>query len=257
MPINRRQFNRAILVGGTATAASSTYSFFFPKPAEAYSSTISLRDLSSQGFYQGLRRYAAAKEQKGVLSSVLRNRPTNLDQVAPGSSSVIREADAALRSRAFNQNLTELAEAGYGSVSRLWARQKQENVGANVGSCFVQNYEGDYYTSKLAGPFTAAIYRALPILFEDVKIKQPELVKILLPVRSLKDDDSKDDLSSWFGANGQAYTLWATESGQVRCDYQVKKDGPSGFGEIKISMEAEDHPPRNLRIRVNFIRFFS
>jgi hypothetical protein len=257
MPISRRQFNRSILVGGTATAVSSTYSFFFPKPAEAYESTISLGNLSSQAFYQGLRRYAATKEQKGVLSSVLSNRPTDLDQTAPGSSDVIRQADATLRSRDFNQNPTELAEAGYASVSRLWARQKQENVGTNVGSCFIQNYEGDYYTSKLAGPFTAAIYRTLPILFEDAKIKQPELVKILLPIRSLKDDNSKDDLSSWFGINGQAYTVWETAAGNVQCDYQLKKSGPSGFGEIKVSMEAEDHPARNLRIRINFIRFFS
>jgi len=256
MSISRRQFNRVALFGGAAVASSS-YNFFFPKPAEAFSDIFSLRDLSSQKFFEKLQKYASAKERTGVLTAVLEGRPNRLDKTAPGAIPIIQEADKTLRSKNFIQSRTELAEAGNGGVSRLWARQKREDVGANVGSCFVQAYQGDFYSSKLAGPFTTAIHRALPILFHDARLKQPDIASILLPVRSLVDDNSGDDLSSWFGNDGTANTYWATELGKVRCEYKLKKQGAKGFGEVNITMEAEDHPTRNIAIKVTFDKFFS
>jgi hypothetical protein len=247
MGFTRRQFNRAALAT-SASAAASSYNFFFPRPAEAYQVEFRLADLSTRAFFNRLKQYATAEEKAGALSAILRGE-NNVDGIPQSAISVIRDADATLQDRNFTQRGTELAQTNSGTVSRLWAKQQLENVGVNVGSCFVQMYEGDFTDAKLAGPFVTAIHQALPILAREDKLSPEEVASFLLPVRSLVD---QDDLVNWFGDNGTASTAWWTASGKVYCEYKLKKPGPGGFGEVKITMEGARLPGRNITIAVKF-----
>ena len=247
MGFTRRQFNRAALATG-ASAAASSHSFFFPRPAEAYQVEFRLADLSTRAFFSRLKQYATAEEKAGALSAILRGE-NNVDGIPLGAATVIRDADATLQDRNFTQRGTELAQTNGDTVSRLWAKQQLENVGVNVGSCFVQKYEGDFTDAKLAGPFVTAIHQALLILAKEDKLSPEEVASFLLPIRSLRD---QDDLVNWFGNNGTASTDWWTASGQVNCEYKLKKPGPGGFGEVKITMEGARLPGRNITIAVKF-----
>jgi hypothetical protein len=247
MNLTRRQFGR-LAIATSASAAANSCGFFFPRPAEAYQIKFSLADLSTRSFFNRLKQYATAQEQAGVLASILRGE-SDISGVPEAAASVIRDADLVLQDRNFTKLGTELAQTKSGTVSRLWARQQIENVGINVGSCFVQRYEGDFTDAKLAGPFVTAIHQALPILAREDKLSPEDLAGFLLPVQSLQD---QDDLVDWFGQNGSAETAWWTASGKVYCTYKLKKPGPGGFGVVNITMEGERLPARNIAITVNF-----
>jgi hypothetical protein len=247
MNLTRRQFNRAALLGG-ATVASSSYNLFFPRPAAAYRVEFQLANLSTQNFLARLKTYASAQERAGALSAILQGQNGVID-IPDNAADVIRNADGVLQNRQFTQRGTELSEISGSTLSRLWSKQRLEEVGVNVGSCFVQPFEGDFTDAKLAGPFVTAIHQALPILAKEDKLSPAEIASFLLPVRSLVD---QDDLVDWFGQDGTASTAWWTAEGKVRCTYKLKKPGPGGFGEVTITMEGERLPARNIAITVNF-----
>jgi hypothetical protein len=247
MRLTRRQFNRAALMGG-ATIASSSYNLFFPRPAAAYRVEFQLANLSTQNFLARLKTYASAQERAGALSAILQGQNGVID-IPDTAADVIRNADGILQERQFTQRGTELSEITGSTLSRLWSKQKLEEVGVNVGSCFVQPFDGDFTDAKLAGPFVTAIHQALPILVKEDKLSPAEVASFLLPVRSLVD---QDDLVDWFGQNGIAKTAWETAEGKVQCTYKLKKSGPGGFGEVTITMEGERLPTRNIAITVRF-----
>jgi hypothetical protein len=248
MALTRRQFNRAALMGG-ATIASSSYNLFFPRPAAAYQVEFQLANLSTQKFLAQLKTYASAQERVGALRDILRGK-NGVINIPDNVADIIWDAEAILQDRQFTQSGTELSEINSSStLSRLWSKQKLEAVGVNVGSCFVQSFEGDFTAAKLAGPFVTAIHQALPILAKEDKLIPDEIASFLLPVRSLVD---QDDLVDWFGQDGTAKTAWETAEGKVQCEYKLKKPGPGGFGEVTITMEGERLPARNIAITVNF-----
>jgi hypothetical protein len=39
---------------------------------------------------------------------------------------------------------------------------------------------------------------------------------------------------------------WFTGSGEVSCEYSLKEPGPGGFAEVRITMESEKLPGRNI-----------
>lgn len=253
MSINRRKFNRIALLGGASFATSS--GIFFPKPAEAYSLEFPLKALSAGKVFDELLRYSAARAIPGVLSPILQGRSNFENQIEPGAASVIRSADKVLVNRQFTNNRTELARAGTGAAtSLLWGRQRQENLGPNVGFGFVQKYEDSFTDAKISGPTMTGIYNAQKVLV-DQRLTPDEIAGSLLPVRS-----TLDDLGSWAGDNdpsvglksGVGFTQYQTASGMVTSRYDLVVPGPNGFGTVQIIIEADEQPRRNITITVKF-----
>ncbi len=245
MGISRRQLNRFVLFGGTSLA-STTYRFFFPKPAEAYSLEFPLRELSSAAVFNRFQNLSAARALPGALSSILQGSSGG---VAPGEAGTIRAADQVLRANRFVQDRTELAKVG-GNVtgSLLWGRQRQDLEGPNVGFGFVQQFENAFTDAKLSGPTMAGIHNAQKVLAAQ-RLGPREISGSILPVRS-----TYDDLGGWTGENnsGVSFTQYRTTLGIATFRYDLKKPGRAGFGEVQITMEAEDQPTRNVLVVVRF-----
>ncbi|HEY9671446.1 MAG TPA: hypothetical protein V6D11_08385 [Waterburya sp.] len=253
MSISRRKFTRIAIFGGASFATSS--GIFFPKPAEAYSLEFPLKALSASKVFDALLRYSAARAIPGVLSPILQGSSNIGGQIEPGAASVIRLADQVLVNRQFTKNRTELARAGAGAAtSLLWGRQRQENLGPNVGFGFVQKYEDSFTDAKISGPTMTGIYNAQKVLV-DQRLTPDEIAGSLLPVRS-----TLDDLGSWAGDNdpsvgvksGVGFTQYQTASGIVTSRYDLVVPGPNGFGTVQIIIEADEQPRRNITITVKF-----
>jgi hypothetical protein len=247
MSISRRQFNRMVLFGSASFASSS--GIFFPKPAEAYSIEFSLQALSTGKVFNSFQQYSAAQAIPGVLSQILEGESNFTGQVEPEVASVIRSADSVLRNNQFIQNRTELARAGGGvATSLLWGRQRQENVGPNVGFGFVQNYQDSVTDAKISGPTITGIYNSQLVL-ADQRLTPDEIAGILLPVRS-----TFDDLGSWAGEgnSGVSFAGYRTALGEVTSRYDLIEPGPGGFGRVQITMESESQPRRDIIVKVKF-----
>jgi hypothetical protein len=245
--ISRRQFNRLTLLGGSSLA-STTYSFFFPKPAEAYSLAFSLQQFSTELVFGRLQRFSAARALPGLLTPILQGGSGG-GFVEPEAASVIRQADSFLQRNQFSQGRTELAQAGRGvAISSLWGRQRQEAFGNNVGFGFVQRFQDDFSDAKISGPTMSGIHNAQPIL-ADQRVTPIEIAGSILPVRS-----TFDALGGWEGDNGSgvAFQQYRTALGAVTTRYDLKQPGRGGFGEVRMQIEAEDQPTRNIIIRVRF-----
>jgi hypothetical protein len=247
MSISRRQFNRMALLGGASFA--STSGIFFPKPAEAYSLEFPLQALSTGKVFNSFRQYSAAQAIPGILSQILESESTSTGQVEPEAASVIRSADLVLRNNQFIQNRTELARAGGGAATNLlWGRQRQENVGPNVGFGFVQKYQDSFTDAKLSGPTITGIYNSQLVL-ADQRLTPDEIAGSLLPVRS-----TYDDLGSWSGEGNSrvSFTQYRTALGEVTFRYELVEPGRGGFGRVQITMESESQPRRDIVVKVKF-----
>jgi hypothetical protein len=237
------------LLGGASFA--STSGIFFPKPAEAYSLEFPLQALSTGKVFNSFQRYSAAQAIPGVLSEILEGESTSRGQVELEAASVIRSADRVLRENQFIQNRTELARAGGGAAtSLLWGRQRQENVGPNVGFGFVQKYQDSVTDAKLSGPTVIGIYNS-QIVLADQRLTPDEIAGSLLPVRSTYDDEA---LYSWAGQknSGVGFTQYRTALGEVFSRYEVIEPGSGGFGRVQITMESESQPRRDIIVKVKF-----
>jgi hypothetical protein len=257
MSINRRKFNRIALLGGASFATSS--GIFFPKPAEAYSLEFSLKALSAGKVFDDIIRYSSARAIPGILSPILQGRANFESQIEPEAASVIRTADQVLVNHQFTKNRTELAQSGAGAAtSLLWGRQKQENLGPNVGFGFVQKYEDSFTDAKISGPTMTGIYNAQKVLV-DQRLTPDEIAGSLLPVRSQLDDlgswdgDSDPSIPSIGMNSGGGFTQYQTASGVVTSRYDLVVPGPNGFGKVLIIIEAAEQPRRDITIVVKFI----
>ncbi|MBE9112305.1 Tat pathway signal protein [Nodosilinea sp. LEGE 07298] len=247
MSINRRQFNRLALFGG-ASLASQSYSFFFPKPAEAYNLDFSLRDFSTGQVFTRLQRLSAARPVPGVLTPILQGGAGG-GQIESGAANVIRRADQGLQRNNFIQSRTELARAGTGTAaSSLWGRQRQEGFGNNVGFAFIQNFQGDFSDARLSGPTMTGIHNAQPVLSTQ-RLSPLEIAGSTLPVRS-----TFDALGGWEGDNGSgvAFQQYRTALGMVTTRYDLRQPGRGGFGDVQMRIEAYDQPTRVISVRVRF-----
>jgi hypothetical protein len=254
MSINRRKFNRMALLGGASFATSS--GIFFPKPAEAYELEFPLKALSAGKVFDDIIRYSSARAIPGILSPILQGRANFESQIEPEAASVIRSADQVLVNRQFTKNRTELAKSGAGAAtSLLWGRQRQENLGPNVGFGFVQKYEDSFTDAKISGPTMTGIYNAQKVLV-DQRLTPDEIAGSILPVRS-----QLDDLGSWAGDSDPSvgrnprvgFTQYQTASGIVTSRYDLVVPGPKGFGKVQIMIEAAEQPRRDITIIVKFI----
>lgn len=256
MSLSRRQFNRIIIWGGASFAASTTSGIFFPKPAEAYSLEFPLSAFSANGVFNGLQKYSGLQPLSGALSAILQGN-TNSSKVPSDAAKLIRTADREFVNRNFTNNRTELAQTGSGvesSISRLWGRQKQENVGANVGFGFVQKFQDEYFDAKISGPTLCGIHNAQRVL-ADQRLAPPEIAASLLPTRSTFDDWGSwaGDTDAAAGRNpGVALAQYNTSAGTVTSRYDLVQPGPRGFGRVEFTVEAEDQPTRSILVTVKF-----
>lgn len=264
MSLNRRRFIHSALLGSASFGATS--GLFFPKPAESYKVDFSLAELSTQkvlkqfqrsisvktvssgAVFSGFRRFSAADVLPGELERILSNRFT-AQLVNQGEANVIRAADSTLQRNNFVRGRTELARAGQGvATSLLWGRQRQETVGPNPGFGFVQEFRNTYFDSKLSGATVTGIHLAQQIL-ADQRVSANEIAGSVLPVRS-----TYEDLGSWEGepSSRTAFAQYNTALGRFTVRYDAVDYRPGGRGEIRITMEGESIPTRNVLVTVLF-----
>ncbi len=259
MSLSRRQFNRFIIWGGASFTASATSGIFFPKPAEAYALEFPLSALSASSVFADIQRFCGAQPVPGALSSILEGNTTVNSKIPPDAVNRIRTADREFVTRNFTSNRTELALAGSGSgfaadTSRLWGRQKQDNLGPNVGFGFVQKYEDQYSDAKISGPTMCGIYNSQKVL-ADQRLTPPEIAAALLPTRSTLDDwgSWSGDTDGSVGRNpGVAFAQYRTAGGTVTSRYELVEPGPKGFGRVQLIVEAENQPRRTILVTVRF-----
>jgi len=260
MSISRRQFNRIVIWGGASFAASATSGIFFPKPAEAYSLEFPISALSADRVFNGIQKYCGAQPIPGVLSPILQGNTNVSSQIKPAAANAIRRADKEFVDRNFTSKRTELGQVGKSeedntlSVSRLWGRQRQEQVGPNVGFGFVQKWEDQYSDAKISGPTMCAIHNAQQVL-ADQRLTPPEIVASVLPTRSRIDDTSSwgGDADASAGRNpGAVFAQYKTAAGTVTSRYDLVEPGPKGFGRVEYTIEAEDQPRRVILVTVRF-----
>ncbi|MBE9119981.1 Tat pathway signal protein [Tychonema sp. LEGE 07199] len=262
MTISRRQFNRIVIWGGASFAASATSGIFFPKPAEAYSLEFPISALSADRVFNGIQKYCGAQPIPGVLSTILQGNTNVSNKVESAAANAIRRADKEFVDRNFTSKRTELGQVGKSeedntlSVSRLWGRQRQDQVGPNVGFGFVQKWEDQYSDTKISGPTMCAIHNAQQVL-ADQRLTPPQIAASLLPSRSRVDDD---DWGSWGGDAdasagrnpGAVFAQYNTAAGTVTSRYDLVEPGPRGFGRVEYTIEAENQPRRVILVTVRF-----
>ncbi|XZN95969.1 MAG: Tat pathway signal protein [Microcoleus sp.] len=260
MSISRRQFNRIVIWGGASFAASATSGIFFPKPAEAYSLEFPISALSADRVFNGIQKNCGAQPIPGVLSPILQGNTNVSSQIKPAAANAIRRADKEFVDRNFTSKRTELAQLGKSeddntkSVSRLWGRQRQENVGPNVGFGFVQKWEDQYSDAKISGPTMCAIHNAQRVL-ADQRLTPPEIAASVLPTRSRIDDNISwgGDADASAGRNpGAVFAQYDTAGGTVISRYELVEPGPKGFGRVEYTIEAENQPRRVILVTVRF-----
>jgi len=260
MSISRRQFNRIVIWGGASFAASATSGIFFPKPAEAYSLEFPISALSADRVFNGIQKYCGSQPIPGVLSPILQGNSNVSSQIKPAAANAIRRADKEFVDRNFTSKRTELGQVGKSeedntlSVSRLWGRQRQEQVGPNVGFGFVQKSGDQYSDAKISGPTMCAIHNAQQVL-ADQRLTPPEIAASVLPTRSRLDDWGSwgGDADASAGRNpGAVFAQYNTAAGTVTSRYDLVEPGPKGFGRVEYIIEAEDQPRRVILVTVRF-----
>jgi hypothetical protein len=260
MSISRRQFNRIVIWGGSSFAASATSGIFFPKPAEAYSLEFPISALSADRVFNGIQKNCGAQAIPGVLSPILQGNTNVRSDIKADAIKRIRTADQEFLNRNFTRNRTELAQIGNSSedntrsVSRLWGRQRQEQVGPNVGFGFVQKWGDQYSDAKISGPTMCAIHNAQQVL-ADQRLTPPEIAASVLPTRSRLDDWGSwgGDADASAGRNpGAVFAQYDTAGGTVTSRYDLVEPGPRGFGRVEYIIEAEDQPRRVILVTVRF-----
>jgi len=259
MSISRRQFNRIIIWGGASFAASATSGIFFPKPAEAYSLEFPISALSADLVFNGIQKHCGAQALPGVLSPIIQGNIDVNSKIESAAANAIRTADKQFVDRNFTSKRTELAITGSGSnfasdTSRLWGRQRQDQVGPNVGFGFVQKWEDQYSDSKISGPTMCAIHNAQKVL-ADQRLTPPEIAASILPTRSRLDDwgSWSGDADASAGRNpGAVFAQYDTAGGTVTSRYDLVEPGPKGFGRVEYIIEAENQPRRVILVTVRF-----
>lgn len=241
--MDRRQFNRIVLWGGASTVATR---LFWPKPAEAYTTQLSLRSFSSSLVFRSFQQYSRARALPGTLDRILKNR--DLKQVNQGEALVIRSSDQRLRNNGYVQGRTELARANQGYTSSLlWGRQRRERVGLNPGFGFVQESQGRYFDSRLSGPTMGGIYRAQQILSSE-RVRPDDIAASVLPIRS-----TYEDKLGWNGEGGSnvGFVQYMTASGEVTVRYDAQNLQSGGRGRILITLEGDAQPRRRIVVWVS------
>jgi len=140
------------------------------------------------------------------------------------------------------------------TISRLWGRQRQDNVGPNVGFGFVQKVDDQYSDAKISGPTMCAIDNAQRVL-ADQRLTPPEIAASLLPTRSGLDDWGSwgGDADASAGRNpGAVFAQYNTAAGTVTSRYDLVEPGPKGFGRVEYIIEAENQPRRVILVTVRF-----
>ncbi|WP_246259882.1 Tat pathway signal protein [Oxynema aestuarii] len=193
----------------------------------------------------------------GVLSSILQGNGNTNSEIPTDAARRIRIADQEFIRRNFTNNRTELAQNGSGvesSISRLWGRQKQESVGANVGFGFVQKFQDQYSDAKISGPTLCGIHNVQKVL-ADQRLTPPDIANLLLPTRSTFDDWGSwgGDTDGSVGRNPNvAFSQYNSLTGRVTSRYELVEPGPKGFGRVEFTVEGRNQPRRTILLTVRF-----
>lgn len=117
-----------------------------PQHPASFSLEFPISALSADRVFNGIQKYCGAQPIPGVLTPILQGNTNVSSKVEASAANAIRTADKEFVNRNFISKRTELAVTGSGSnfasdTSRLWGRQRQDQVGPNVGFGFVQKWE--------------------------------------------------------------------------------------------------------------------
>ncbi|MEO0646377.1 MAG: twin-arginine translocation signal domain-containing protein [Cyanobacteria bacterium J06650_10] len=246
MTTNRRNFLKNTAIGGSTLIAASSRSFFFPKPASAYSINYVLSVSGTSDII--FRNIVAADLARDVSDNI----PTDNRAVV----AAIQTNQQEFTNRQFNQNQTPYAQRLNNPNNPVWGRQRQEDVGPNPGFGTVQIANNRASAIAFTGSTTAGIDTAIQALGTDERIDPLSLDYSLIPV-----EQQFEDWGSWGGdvnpRTGQiisstSLTRYATRFGHVIRRYQVVEPGPGGFGIISFNVDGGREVKTNIEVRVSF-----
>lgn len=245
MSFSRRELLKTGALGGLSFAGSS--SFFFPKPANAYSVTYRLsRDGRSDAVFKTLRQANLAREETETLAP----------ETAPRIARVVQSVQQEFVNRNYTASQTPFAKR-LGNVNQpLWGRQRNENVGPNPGFGTIQVVSNVVSPITFTGSTTAGIDQGVKVLGTDEHLDAVELDAALIPTR-----DRFEDWGTWEGdvdpRTGKylgpcSVTTYETKFGSVTRLYTVKKPGSGGFAEILFIVDGGRKVKARINIRVDF-----
>ncbi|MEM6254633.1 MAG: hypothetical protein AAF821_17100 [Cyanobacteria bacterium P01_D01_bin.156] len=231
-------------MGGSSVIASSR-SFFFPKPASAYSINYLL---SKDGL-------SDAVLQNFLTASIATNTSDSIPSADSAIISAVEATQEEFTNRAFNENSTPFAQRLQNPNNPLWGRQRREEVGPNPGFGTVQIANNRVSAISFTGSTTAGIDSAIRILGADEKLNPIVLDYSLIPV-----EQQFEDWGTWGGdvnprtgeISSSSVTRYGTRYGHVIRQYQVVEPGPGGFGMITFFVDGGSRVKSRIEVRVDF-----
>ena len=249
MTISRRKLLKTAAIGGASLAASSR-TFFFPKPASAYSINYLLsQDGRSDAVFQNFLQASVAGDPSETV-------PSNNSAIILAVETKQQE----FTNRDFNTNPTPFAQRLRSPNNPLWGRQRQEYIrqeyiGPNPGFGTVQIVNNRASAISFTGSTTAGIDSAIRILGTDENLDPRVLDYALIPVQ-----EQFEDWGTWAGdlnpdtgeVSSSSLTRYGTRYGHVIRRYEVKESGPGGFGMITFFIDGGSRVKSQIQIRVDF-----
>ncbi|MDV3348347.1 hypothetical protein SPB21_33345 [Leptothoe sp. ISB3NOV94-8A] len=245
MSFNRRKFIVTSTLGSLSFAKTS--SFFFPKPANAYSLNYRLsQDGRADAVFRTFREVNIAQGETANLP--------------PETNSVVAEVVQSVQQEFTNRSYTDSAtpfSKRLGNVDNpLWGRQRNERLGPNPGFGTIQVVNNFVSPIAFTGSTTAGVDRGMQVLGGDEHLDALELDGALVPTRNRFEDwgtwDGDVDPNTGEYLGPSSITSYETRFGSVTRLYTVKEPGPGGFAEILFIIDGGRRVKANLNIRVDF-----
>lgn len=242
--MRRRKFIKSAAYGAASLAVNSG-TFFFPKPANAYSINYLLsKDGLSDAVFRNFLQASVADDPSETI-------PSSDSAIILAVETTQQEFTA----RDFNDNPTPFAKRLNSPNNPLWGRQRKEEVGPNPGFGTVQIVRNRASAISFTGSTTAGIDTAIQVLGTDENLDPRVLDYSLIPV-----EEQFEDWGSWAGdvnprtgeVSSSSLTRYGTRYGHVIRQYEVVEPGPGGFGIIRLFVNGGSRVKSNFEIRVDF-----
>ncbi|MGD1862936.1 MAG: hypothetical protein ACFB0D_00125 [Phormidesmis sp.] len=241
MTLSRRKFTRNVLLGSASFATTSN--FFFPRPVEAHNLEFNLRQATSGNIFDNVLSFTDVQSIGNTLP-----------RVGPAIASTVERTEAEFIRRNFTQGKTPFGQTDLGlNPGILWGRQKQEILGPNAGFATAQTVRGEPIRSAFSGSTTVGLYGAVQIL-NDNSLSPSDISKVIIPTRV-----QFEDWGTWEGdaVPGSAptqtgVTNYRTQRGEVTRFYRLEEPGPGGFGIIRVVIESDLGPRRDIIMKITF-----
>lgn len=245
MALSRRKLIKVGTLGGASLAGNST--FFFPKPANAYSVSYKLsRDGRSDAVF---RTFLEANIARGTSQ----NLPPSTD---PAIAKVVQSVQNEFTQRSYNDGQTPFSRRLGNPNNPLWGRQRNELLGPNPGFGTVQVVSNTVSPIAFTGSTTVAIDSSIKVLGSDEHLDAVELDAALMPTRNRFEDwgtwDGDVDPRTGEVVSTKSITTYETRYGSVTRIYKIQEPGPGGFADITFIIDGGKRVQNRVKVRLKF-----